>query len=215
MLSFLTFILGLSLVSSNFAWAQKTNKIESKTENKETTSDWALFKIGDEVYFSSDLIPFYKDFWTFHCAYPDAILFKLNKLKFTKDERDLIEKSTQKNGHEAKVLYKPLWEELKILLKLHQYVGQTKVSMKDNLAKEVLTLAKAENCRHRGKLTEKNLEKFLRIEIFLKSRFGNRLALETQKNANDKNENPESKAQDSAYSFLKTIERQVLHEDFY
>jgi hypothetical protein len=174
------------------------------------SKDWAVFKIADQVYFSSDLVPIYQDFWTFHCAYDDAVIFRLVDLEFTKNERDMMEQIGLTNSSPYTDSNKRVFKELRKLLKLISYSSQAKVSIKDSLPSEVMSLAKATNCRHRGALTTKSFDRFLRAEIFLKSRFTGRTSNDTKdsKKINDK-------SVEGIEAFFKTVERQISHEDFF
>ncbi|MFZ4714076.1 MAG: hypothetical protein ACOYL6_10205 [Bacteriovoracaceae bacterium] len=183
------------------------------------SKDWAVFKLAEDVYFTSDLVPLYLDFYTFHCAYEDAVLFKMINLDFSKIERELMEKidteATTPFSSERKVV----WQELKKVLKLSIYVSQAKVVMKETLPKEIMALAKASNCKNRGKLAEKNFEKFLKIEIFLKSRFNNRFFSDskeaTKKDFKIDERKGNEKMIEAMDAFFKTIERQINHEDLF
>jgi hypothetical protein len=172
--------------------------------------DWAIFKVSDQIYFSSDITPLYQDFWTFHCAYEDAILFKVVSLEFSKNERDMLEQIGVTDVSPYNEKSKKVFRELRKLLKLISYSSQAKVSMKESLPLEVMSLAKASNCRHRGALTAKAFDRFLRLEVFLKSRFNSRLTTEPK----DKKKNDE-KSIEGIEAFFKTVERQISHEDFF
>jgi hypothetical protein len=174
------------------------------------TKDWAIFKVSDQIYFSSDIIPLYQDFWTFHCAYEDAIMFRVLSFEFSKNERDMLEQIGVTDASPYNEKSKKVFRELRKLLKLIAYSSQTKVSMKESLPSEVLSLAKASNCRHRGALTTKSFERFLRAEVFLKSRFNSRLTNESKEGKKNT-----EKSLEGIDAFFKTVERQITHEDFF
>lgn len=194
-----------------------------------TRKNWLIFKVSDQIYFFNDLETLYKDLEAYSCAMPDSIIFKLVKLKFNKDEKNNFKVAAdslkEKAPFESPML--EIWKELKILLKIENYLGTQKVVVAEGLDKQVLSLAKSSSCHFQSKQLL-IINRLLKLEVFLKSRFNPKSVWITDdevkrlQDANPKMTAKELKEKEhsrkideSIDMFIKTLERQIPHEDFW
>ena len=196
-----------------------------------TYKNWSIFKVTDQVYFFSDLDALYRDIGAYKCTMPDSIIFRVIKLNFSQSEKDLIK--TAGVNLNTKAPFEPqliqLWNELKMFLKIENYLNTQKVIVTPGLEKQILSLAKSSNCP----LGTKNLamvSRLIKAEIFLKSRFNSKSVWITDEEikkiqlsstgpklslAEIKEKELVRKVNESIDSFNKTIERQIPSEDFW
>lgn len=198
-----------------------------------TTShkNWLVFKVSEQIYFFNDLQSIYSDLDGYYCAMPDSIIFKVIKLNFKKTEKEKLRAAAE--NLKEKAPFEPemiqIWKELKILLKIENYLNSQKVVVVPGLEKQILNLAKGSSC-HLGPKQTSVITKFLKIEIFLKSRFNPKSVwitdeeikkiqtaeVGTKLTVNEiKERELERKINESIDMFIKTLERQIPHEDFW
>lgn len=193
--------------------------------------NWLVLKVSEQIYFFNDLQALYNDLDGYYCAMPDSIIFKVIKLNFKKTEKDNLK--TAAENLKEKAPFDPemiqIWKELKILLKIENYLNSQKVVVVPGLEKQILNLAKGSSCQLGPKQTSA-ITRFLKVEIFLKSRFNPKSVwitdeeikkiqaadVGTKLTVNEiKERELERKINESIDMFVKTLERQIPHEDFW
>lgn len=196
-----------------------------------THKNWAIFKVADQIYFFNDLDSLYSDIDAYKCSMPDSILFKVIKLNLKKDEKKIIRDASEKLADQAP--FDPalinIWKELKIFLKIENYISSQKVVMVPGLEKQIISLAKSSSC-NLGTKQMSIITRLVKAEIFLKSRFSQKSVWITDEEvkkiqasntasklslAEIKEKELERKVSESIELFIKTLERQIPHEDFW
>lgn len=158
---------------------------------------------------------------------PDSIIFKVAKFSFKKSEKDLFKTANESLKEKAPfdAPMKDIWKEFKTLLKIENYLHTQKVVVAEGLDKQVLSLGKACKFQQRDLPL---INRLIKIEVFLKSRFSSKSVWITDdevkrlQSANPKltlneikNKELERKITESIDMFIKTLERQITHEDFW
>lgn len=191
--------------------------------------NWLIFKVSDQIYFFNDLETIYNDLNSYSCAMPDSIIFNVINLSLKNEEADRFKKASEMIKEKAP--FEPtmieIWKELKTLLKIENYSNTQKVVVADGLDKQVLSLSKGSECNLSAKQLPM-INRFLKLEVFLKSRFNPKSVwitddeLKHLKTINPKASTSEikekelqRKIKESIEMFIKTLERQIPHEDFW
>lgn len=190
--------------------------------------NWLVFKVVDQVYFFNDLEKFYNDLDSYNCSMPDSMIFKVIKLNFKKAEKEQI-KATKEHLKERAPFegIKGIINELKLLLKIENYLNSQKVVVAQGLDQQILKLGKSSSCKVDNKDLP-TINRLLKVEVFLKSRFNPKSVWVTDDEVKKiqstqpkmsineiKEKELERKINESIEMFTKTLDRQVSHEDFW
>jgi len=209
---------------------------------KKTTSDKniilkdvAIWKIGTEIYFHSDIVHLLSELKRYQCLNPDNNLFLLLDLKYsdiTKLQKlmghtfkDLVPGEKFKNWprlqHSPELIKK--LNSLMLLLMLGDYTLSQKIIVNSHV---LHLLEKAITVNHcvGGKVLGDIIEKLLRVEVFLRARFHRDSfwvspeELASQKKNSEKKileiDHKEKKAQEARRVFLESLPKQMNHEDY-
>lgn len=160
--------------------------------------DIAVFKVSDQIYFASDLKKISNEIQSFHCAYPESILFKvLNSQEFI-NKNKLFEVPEKLEAKDWFIQNRSAISELRKFLKLKLY-AKNNIGQEAKENKDLKVLFKKSKCFPEKNNLDEVLTEFIQMEIFYKSRY--------QSLKNDTN--------DSKDAFFKTIDRQFAHEDLF
>lgn len=198
-----------------------------------TYRDMAMWKVGQEIYFHSDLLLMVRELKRYQCLNEEnKLLGLLNFGPSTLVDLELALKSIPLNP-EAHFRFKD-WPAIKkggaheekmhsllLLLMLGDYTQSQKVVVNSQVTKLLEKAAVVNGCGGEKKLG-KMIEKFLRVEVFLRSRFHRDTFWVTPEElaAAKKNEDKkvleieikEKKAQEALNVFLDSLFKQISHE---
>ncbi len=173
-----------------------------------TTSDRYIYRIESMVVGAHDLEIAHSDLEALFCRFPDSLLREwisdsyLKKLSATATELNSLKKPLDKDSPLIIFL-----SSTRQLFKLLNYLNSQEVSLDPAL---ITAVSKAPNCptvRWRNEPLRRSFEKWLRLEVYLRSRYA--------PSGIQKNSDWRKRRVESVLQFVDSLDKQVVHENFW
>lgn len=174
-----------------------------------TKKDSAVFRIGENVLFLSDVRKITDQFSFFQCTYKHGLMFDGLSIDFDNGVKENL-KSIQAINRQNPLSRESIdyFNKLKTLIKLKIYSSTQNIVLDSKLVTTFLKKAQKKKCIVPDNLSELALKDLLKVEILLHSKFSikniSNLDLESKKNRIE-----------SLNLFISTIERQISHENYW
>lgn len=173
-----------------------------------TKSDRYLYRIESMVVGVNDLEQAHSDLIALFCRFPDSLLREwlseayLNKLESTVKELRKLKKPLDKDNNLIIFI-----ASTRQLYKLINYLNGQEVSLDPNLIKSVTKVKGCPDVNWKTRPIRRSFERWLRLEVYLRSRYAP-TGIQTNKDWRQRRV-------DSVLQFVDSLDKQVIHENFW